>query len=162
MIYTKGIAQTCETSRQPMEPNLRKLLITAVAYLINTAIGTAVAIRENLPAEFAGRRTGKDARSDFIIGMGTALSPPLIACLIHALFVLLTLRPRRLQTIGITGLTLNGTFFTIGMCGEPITYKVLNPRTFDPAKTIIVAANLILPLLTSILGLQELARRRHT
>ncbi len=143
-----------------MESPLRRLILASVLCLVNLGIGAVVALREELPAEFAGKRSGKSARDDFLTGSGTALSPPLVMFFVQALWIGLAPRPGRLGTLGVAGLTLNALLFTIGTLGEPILLKVLKPRTFDPPKAILAAGNLVLLLLIILSGITELARRR--
>lgn len=144
-----------------MESTLSRLIVASSLYLINAGAGATIAIRNNLPGEFAGKRSGKSARDDFVSGSGTALSPPLIMFVVQALCIVLARRPGRSGTLGVAGLTINGALFAIGMLGEPITYKVFNPRTFDLPKAMVVAGNIALPLRMLVFGLMELAARRH-
>lgn len=128
-----------------MDRHRAYLIGTAVLSLLNGAAGAVVAMREDLRAEFPGLCTGKSARQDFVTGWGTALSPPLILMVWQAVSILLALQPGRRGTWGIRALMLNGVGFTAGMVGEPITYRVLNPRCFVPAKAAIVVGNIIFP-----------------
>ena len=143
-----------------MASPLRRLIFASVLCLVSLGIGAVIALREDLPAEFAGQRSGKSARDDFLTGSGTALSPPLVMFIVQALWIGLAPRPGRLGTLGVAGLTLNGCLFTVGMLGEPILLKVLNPRTFDPPKAALAAGNLVLAVLMILSGVTELARRR--
>ena len=143
-----------------MASPLRRLILASVLCLANLGIGAAIALREELPAEFEGKRSGKSARDDFLTGSGTALSPPLVMFIVQALWIGLAPRPGRLGTLGVAGLTLNGCLFTVGMLGEPIPLKVLTPRTFDPPKATLAAGNIVLSLLMILSGVTELARRR--
>jgi hypothetical protein len=43
---------------------------------------------------------------------------------------------------------------------ETITYKVLSPKTFDPAKAVIVSAAVVLSLLRTIFGGRRLRALR--
>ena len=51
---------------------------------------------------------------------------------------------------------------TAGALGEKITYRVLSPRSFDPAKAAIVSAGISLSSLMTVLGARRLfvLRRR--
>ena len=132
-----------------MDRNTRKLLIVSVLYLINAGLGTALALRDDIPAEFAGIRTGKPVWRDFVTLWGTGLSAPLFMLVAHALFIILAGRGVR---AGEVGLRVNAAVFIIGMLGEPVAYRALNPRTFDAPKALVVAGNLILPALTIRFG----------
>ncbi len=136
------------------------LILVSILYLLNAAIGTLLAVQANLPAEFFGK-DGKPAFEDFLIGNGTALSAPLYFCIILVVFIILALQLRRLRTLGIMGLTILGVCFIIGALGEPITYKVLNPATFDLPKAFIVVIEIVLPLLMVTFGIIELVNKRQ-
>ena len=141
--------------------NTRKaLILVSILYLLNAIIGTLLAVQANLPAEFFGK-DGKPALEDFLIGNGTALSAPLYLCIILLLFIILAFQPGRLGTLGIVGLTILGICFIVGALGEPITYKVLNPATFDLPKALVVLVEIVLPLLMVTFGTIELVNRKH-
>jgi hypothetical protein len=144
-----------------MERNRSRLIVSSILYLVNAGVGATIALRENLPGEFAGKRSGKPARDDFVTGFGTALSPSLSMLVVQALFIVLMRHPGRLRTLGIGGLTINGVLFTIGMLGEPITYRIFTPRAFDLPKALVVAGNIGLPLSMLVFGASELAARRQ-
>jgi hypothetical protein len=72
---------------------LRWLTTSVILYMMIALIAGGIAIAENLPAEFAGFRTGLTATQDFVYGMGTALSPPFYLLPIQVTLLLLT--PRR-------------------------------------------------------------------
>ena len=138
----------------------RTLILVSLLYLVNASIGTVIAIQENLPSVTLFKN-GLPAQEDFLIGFGTALSPPLFFCIMAALLVIMTLQPKRLGEIGVTGLAILGMLFTIGAFAETITYQVLNPATFDLPKALVVVAEIVLPLAVIVLGGWELVRRRQ-
>jgi hypothetical protein len=142
-----------------MSPNLRRMLLASALYLVNSGIGTAMAIRYHLPADLAGVITGRNPRSDFLVWPGTALGPPGPLVLLHLLFMALAPLPGRAGKVGTTGLTLNGAGFTLGMLGERITWRVLHPRTFDPPIAAVVAGNIALPIAIVLFGIRALQRR---
>ena len=43
-----------------------------------------------------------------------------------------------------------------GAMGEKITYRVLSPKAFDPAKAVIASAGIILSTLMTVLGARRL------
>jgi hypothetical protein len=45
---------------------------------------------------------------------------------------------------------------TAGALGEKITYRVLSPKAFDPAKAVIVSSGITLSLLMTALGARRL------
>ena len=152
-----------DASPEPAEPRGTlpgpdKLLSwVCTVWLLNAATGAAVAIREDLPGELiASVFTGRDASAEFFKGPGTALSPGLAHIAAQALFAVLSTRGGRLGEAGATGLVVVGAGATAGALGEKITYRVLSPKTFDPAKAAIVSAGLILSSLMTFLGARRL------
>ena len=77
-----------------------------------------------------------------------------------ALFAVLSTRGGRAGTAGAAGLTVLGVRSTVGMLAETITYKVLSPKTFDPAKAVIVSAAVVLSPLMTIFGGRRLRALR--
>jgi len=144
-----------------MPKRLSALFIVSVLWLLNSAVGARVAIRGDLPAEWvAGLYVGRDASTEFFKGGGTALSPGLPMMGAQALFLVLSTRGGRSGKAGTAGLTLLGAGGTIGVLAETITYRVLSPRTFDPAKVPIVSAGIVLSALMTILGGRRLRALR--
>jgi hypothetical protein len=138
------------------------LLVVSVLWLLNSAIGARVAIREDLPGEWvAGLYVGRDASAEFFKGGGTALSPGLTMMAAEALFTVLSTRGGRAGKAGAAGLTVLGAGGTVGVLAETITYRVLSPRTFDPVKTGIVSAAVVLSPLMAVLGVRRLSALRH-
>jgi quercetin dioxygenase-like cupin family protein len=134
----------------------RLLPIVSALWLLNSAFGASIAIRENLPAEFAGMSRWRDPSADFFGGSGTALSPglPMMAAL--AVFTALSTRDGKAGAVGVAGMTALGIGATVGVMGEPITYKVFSPHGFDPAKASIVSAAVVLSPLMAMLGARRL------
>lgn len=144
-----------------MPQRLSALSMVCVLWLLNSAIGARVAVREELPGEFAGMTRWHDPPADFFTGAGTALSPGLPMMAAQALFTVLSTRSGRTGKVGATGLVVLGAGSTVGVLGEPITYRVLFPRTFDPAKAPIVSAGISLSALMSVLGARRLRALRR-
>ena len=130
------------------------LSMVCVLWLLNSAIGARVAVKEGLPAEWvAGLYVGRDASAEFFKGTGTALSPGLPMMVAQALFAVLSTRGGRAAgTTGAAGLTVLGAGGTVGMLAETVTYRVLSPKTFDLEKAAIVSAAVVLSPLMAILG----------
>jgi hypothetical protein len=140
---------------------LKRLVQSSILYLIWATITTAVAIVLNLPAQFGGSTSGLPVVQDFIYGRGTALSPPLVCMVAQALLTWLAWNQmNRGSTWGVIGLTLFGAAFFIGALGEPITYELLNPVTFNPLLAVIQAGMIIIPLVMMVFAIQEWRRRR--
>jgi hypothetical protein len=140
---------------------LRRLVQSSILYLIWASIATAVAIVLNLPAQFGGSTTGLPVVQDFIYGMGTALSPSLWWMVPQALLTWLAWnQTNRRSTWGVIGLTLFGFAEFIGALGEPITYELLDPITFNLFLAVIQAGMIIIPLVMTVFAIQEWKRRR--
>jgi hypothetical protein len=144
-----------------MPKRLSALSTVSVLWLLNSAIGARVAIREDLPGEWvAGLYVGRDASAEFFKGGGTALSPGLPMMAAQALFTVLSTRGGKAGKGGAAGLTVLGAASTVGVLAETITYRVLSPRTFDPAKVPIVSSAIVLSVLMTILGASRLGALR--
>ncbi len=128
-------------------------MAAALLYLLHTGVGAGVSVRHDLKAAFPGFYTGRPAHQDFVTGPGTALSPPLVLMIWHLLAVLAAERPGRIGQWGRRAITLDGAVFAVGMLGEPITYDVLNPRRFDVVQALLVAGNILYPLLMLVHGI---------
>jgi quercetin dioxygenase-like cupin family protein/carbon monoxide dehydrogenase subunit G len=152
-------AEPAEPGEAPAPDKL--LPLVSALWLLNSAFGAAIAIREDLPAEWvAGLYVGRDASAEFFRSGGTALSPGLPMMVAQALFAVLSTRAGRAGKAGAAGLTLLGAGGTVGVLAETITYRVLSPRTFDPAKALIVSAAIVLSALMGILGPRRLRALR--
>ena len=133
------------------------LTVICVLWLLNSAIGARVAVKEGLPAEWvADLYVGRDASAEFFKGGGTALSPGLPMMVVQALFTVLSARGGKAGKSGAVGLTLLGTGGTIGVLAETITYRVLSPKTFDAVKAPIVLSAVVLSPLMTITGARRL------
>jgi hypothetical protein len=134
--------------------------MVCLLWLLNSAIGARVAIRENLPGVFAGMTRWQDPSADFFRGAGTALSPGLPMMAAQAVFTVLSTRGGRAGKVGAAGLAALGVGGTVGVLGEPITYRALSPRMLDPAKAPIVSGAIVLSALMAIFGTSRLRALR--
>jgi hypothetical protein len=141
---------------EPLGPD-KILSLVCVLWLLNSAIGAVVALKEKLPSEWImGLYVGRDASAEFFKGGGTALSPGLIMMAMQAICTILSTRSGRAGKAGSAGLTLLGAGGTIGVLGETITYRVLSPKTFDRPKAAIVLVAIVLAPLMTILSWRRL------
>ena len=137
----------------------RQLVLTSMLYLSSAGAGGAIAIKQDLPADFAGIVRGDDVTRDFLTWKGTALSPPLAMLLVQGMLTVIAARRGRMGTLGLVGLAVLGASYTIGMLGERILLRVFKPAIFDPVRAIVVAANLVLPSLMTALAALKLRKR---
>ena len=140
---------------------LKRLVLSSVLYLIWASIGAVVAIVLNLPAQFGGS-SGLPVVQDFLYGKGTSLGPPLLWYMVpQALLTWLAWNQRnRRSTWGVIALAVFGAATFIGALGEPITYELLNPATFNPLLAVIQAGLIIIPFVMMVFAIQEWRRRR--
>ncbi|SRR5687768_15891374 len=133
------------------------LSVICMLWLLNSAVGARVAVKEGLPAEWvADLYVGRDASAEFFKGGGTALSPGLPMMVAQALFTVLSARGGKAGKSGAVGLTLLAAGGTIGVLAETITYRVLSPATFDAVKAPIVLSALVFAPLMAVLGVRRL------
>jgi len=150
------------TSRSQAKLNTRMgLIIIAILSLVNAAIGTTLAVKENLPSVTPILTTGKPALEDFLTGNGTALSPPLYLCIITLLLIILAFQPKLPGKIGVVGLTILGCIFMLGEFIETNTYRVLNPVTFNVPVALDVLMEIILALLMITFGIITIMHERQ-
>ena len=137
------------------------LISIAILSLVNAAIGTTLAVKENLPSVTPILTTGKPALEDFLTGNGTALSPPLYLCIITLLLIILAFQQKLPGTIGVVGLTILGFIFLLGEFVETNTYRVLNPVTFYLPVALDVLVEIILALLMITFGIITIIQQRQ-
>ena len=141
------------TSRSQPKLNAKMgLIVTSILSLVNAGIGTAIAVKENLPSVTPVVTTGKPALEDFLTGNGTALSPPLYLCIATLLLIVLAFQPKWPGMVGVVGLTILGVIFLLGEFIETNTYRVLNPVTFNLPVALVVLTEIILALLMIAFG----------
>jgi hypothetical protein len=117
-----------------------------------------VAVAQNRPAGFAGQATGLSAWWDFALGLGTALSPPVWWIAIQALLTSWVPRSDRLGRIGRSGLVLFGVAECVGALGEPITYAIFAPGTFNAGLAGIQAGMIVLPAVMAVAGVRTMKK----
>ena len=125
------------------------------AYLAAAALGTWVAIRDDLVGRPFGWDLPLSPLANFLVGLGTALSAPLV--LLLALVWLNTLLGREPKTgrraAGLIALL--GIGFLVGMLAEPITWQLFGGSgSLDLLPAAIIVANLVLPAAMVILALR--------
>ena len=137
------------------------LIVISILSLVNAVVGTAIAVKQNLPSVTPILTTGKPALEDFLTGNGTALSPPLYLCIITLLLIILAFQPKWPGKIGVYGLTLLGAIFLLGEFVETNTYRALNPLTFNLPVALDVLTEIILALLMITFGVITIIKDRQ-
>lgn len=136
------------------------LLGASALYLANAGLGTWLAIEADLPGRPLGPRTGLAPLWDFVFGLGTALSAPLVLLLALVVLNALIQRGGAVRRRAAGDLALLGTGVLVGVLVEPITWRVLHPSGFDPAlAAAVVSANLLLPAAIVALSLRARSDR---
>jgi len=140
---------------------LKRLIACSVLYVVWASIAAVVAIAENRAGEFAGFSTGLPALQNFLYGMGTGMSPPLLHLIVQVAFTLLTPRRDRWGWVGVVGLSIFGLLTVIGAIFEPINLELLNPVTFNLPRAVIQSGMIIIPFAMLVFGILEWSRRRR-
>ena len=140
---------------------LKRLIACSVLYVVWASIAAAVAIAENRAGEFAGFSTGLPALQNFLYGMGTGMSPPLLHLIVQVVFTILAPRRDRWGGVGVVGLAFFGLLTFIGAIFEPINLELLNPVTFNLLRAVIQSGMIIIPFAMMIFGILEWSRRRE-
>jgi len=136
----------------------RRLVNVSLAYLAWASVAAAVAIARDLPAGFAGAKSGLSAARDFAFGMGTALSPPLWWMAAQLVCVLLVARRGgRSRALTVASIAF-GVSELVGAAGEPITLQLLRRPMADAAITVLQSGMIVLPLAIIITGAGSLTR----
>ena len=131
-----------------------RLAVATACYLCWASGAAVVAIVRNMPAAFGGLSTGLSVTNDFLIGFGTALSPPLWWMLAQAFFAARAARSAAATRPTIGALTAIGAVECIGALGEPVTLQALAPATFDPLLAVTQLGMVLLPLAIVIFGVR--------
>ena len=139
---------------------LKGLIACSVLYVVWASIAAVVAITENRAGEFAGFSTGLPALQNFLYGMGTGMSPPLLHLIVQVAFTVLTPRRDRWGGVGVVGLAIFGLLTVIGAIFEPINLELFNPVTFNLFRAVIQSGMIIIPFAMMVFGILEWSRRR--
>jgi hypothetical protein len=140
---------------------LKRLIACSVLYVVWASIAAVVAIAENRPGEFVGFSTGLPPLQNFLYGMGTGMSPPLLHLIIQVAFIILAPRRDRWGGVGVVGLAIFGLFTVIGAIFEPINLELLDPVTFNLLNAVIQSGMIVIPFTMMVFGILEWSRRRR-
>jgi hypothetical protein len=135
-----------------------RAVAASLCYIVWALGASMLAIARDLPANFGGISTGLSTTNDFLIGFGTALSPPLWWLLVQAFF---TARASRTSAaLPVKVLIGFGAMECIGALGEPVTLQAFSPTTFEPLLAATQFGMITLPLAAAILGVRALRNGR--
>ena len=129
---------------RPYHEALRAAVDTAVSVLAHGALAAAIAaveVLEDAPLFNAGR--GSVPTTEGTIEMDAAVMDG---------------AGGRAGAVGAAGLALLGAGATVGLLGEPIVWRVLSRRGFDPPKAALVAVMIALPLALCAASVRALRR----
>lgn len=124
------------------------------AYLAVAALGTWLAIRDDLAGRPFGWELPLTPLANFVFGLGTALSAPLVLLLALVAANLLMGRGEKTRRRAATLIAILSIGFLVGMLAEPITRDLLRPGTVDLLPAAVVIINLILPLAMVLLAIR--------
>lgn len=144
------------SSPQVFPPEFRRLERISVSYIATMLAGTVVAIRAQRAAEFGGSHTDATALRSFLVGMGTAMSPPLLWLLAQGALTGLLRFPGRRQSIGSLGLGAGGLIGVVGVLGEPMTRENLTTRHTTVTRFLLQLALVVLPLAMAVQAIRAL------
>ncbi|MGH8958009.1 MAG: hypothetical protein ACRDVK_04965 [Acidimicrobiia bacterium] len=128
----------------------KMMALLSTTYLDVAGAGTWVAVSRDLAARPFGIVSGLPVIQSFAIGLGTALSAPLAPLLLLIVLNAWLLRSGERRPIQLIMILAGG--FLVGMLAEPILGEVLGGG-HDLAVTILVAANVVVPLAMLAYGL---------
>lgn len=145
-------------NKKETPPSLSRFVISALFFPVFSIMAALIALAEQMEPQFLGIKTGLDLMSNFLFGVGTALSPPLT---LLALFVPLVWFGRSRSNSGTSYI-----FFTMllsGLCFlnsllSPINRQILDNGEFDLVAMIQLLMMLI-PLAVIYFGFTEIKRR---
>ena len=149
---------TAQTShaQHPTTSQRTALVALSAAYIGNALMGGHVAMRDSLPEAPFGIRSSRSVRSEFYAGTGTGLSPGLPMLAIHAAVAGLTYGSATTSRRATQALAIGGGLYFIGQLSEPITYRIARHPTAWPQRTLIVAANIVLPAALTAVAIDAL------
>lgn len=124
------------------------------AYLATAGLGTWLALRDGLVGRPFGWKVDMTPLFGFVIGLGTALSAPLVLLLALVAANLLMRQGERAEHRAAGLIALLGAGFFAGMLAEPISWEVFEGTNVGPLIAAIVMANVWLPLLMVVLALR--------
>ena len=142
-----------------IDPGLRRartgLVVAALGYLVNAAVGTWTAIKNDIPGRPLGIETGLPVALDFTIGLGSGLSAPLILLIALAVLSARVAHRGTRRSIFWTGIL--GWCFLLGMLIEPVLGEAMRGE-HGVLVSAIVALNVLIPVLLSGLAIRALRR----
>jgi hypothetical protein len=128
------------------------LTFFSIIYLLNAAVGTLIALRRNLSADFGGFFRGQGTFASFAL-KGTALSAPLVLLIIQLTLTLLIWSGHRAGRLAQTSLAVLGGVYFIGQLGEPLLWQTLRSSPLQVILLVVLALNLALPVGLLLFGM---------
>jgi hypothetical protein len=142
--------------------DLTRVGLAVIANLIGMAIGAVISIQQRMPYEFGGHGDPSRVASDFFGGSGTAVAPPFSVMVILAVLGVLAALRGKWATIPVALICVLAVIGGIGFLGEPHTWRVVQPGSFDGPWAVydLISVVLIASLLVTA-GLELIARFRN-
>ncbi len=131
------------------------LILSSACCLISASVGTLLAVRAHLSANFAGLLHGYNVVNDFLTWRGTALSAPFSLLLIQLVLTIGVLSGGWIGRVGVVGLTILGACYIIGQLGEPIVEQAFNALTSNLLPALIIITNILTAIIMMVFGIIE-------
>jgi hypothetical protein len=136
--------------------------LAVVANLIGMTIGAVISIQQRMPYEFGGHGDPSRVASDFIGGGGTAVAPPLSIMVILAVLGAFAALRGKWATIPLALICVLAIIGGIGFLGEPHTWRVVRPSSFDgPWAVYDLITVVLIASLPGTAGFELIARFRN-
>ena len=129
------------------------LILSSMLCLISASIGTLLAMRVHLPANFAGLLHGNDVIQDFLTWRGTALSAPFSMLFIQLVLTIGVLGGGWIERAGVVGLTILGACYTVGQLGEPIVEQAFTALTLNLLPALLIVMNILSSIIMMVFGI---------
>ena len=131
----------------------RALLATSLAFAGAAVLGSAVAIREDLPGQPCGISVPLPVPAGLLVGWGAGVAAPWP---MPAAAVIAAARSQRTQPHALTGVVCAGIGIgcVLGTAIEPVTRR---PRSWSPATRLAIAVNIAASAALTVTGLRHRA-----
>ncbi len=146
-----------------MTPSLSRrqfgTLALTFTYILISSAGGVVAIGRGLPAEFLGFSSESEIWVDFLVGGGTAMSPPVVYLVLIAAVAVASFRADRIGRTATLLLAALVVLNVIGQLLEPITWRSIAPDTFDLQTASISVLMTVVPASLAVVAVAEYRAR---
>jgi hypothetical protein len=139
-------------------PSPRMLVALAVGLLGLCCAGAAISLSQHLPDGATHAVNSRQVWRGFVVGGGTAMSPPLPIMILFAAATAASASRRWVGTLAAAVVVIGGIAFTLGIAVEPITLRVLTAHP-DALKTPLTVLALVAAPTTALAAALYLRQR---